>query len=227
MFMSIPKIIYSNESNKILITAEREFHQFINNISVGFENKLGFESRDEFASSILGTPYEMYTIHPESFVTDHINTNNLFISLETWRIPVIFNGKSRALLTVAKMEGCWRVVGLGASDLASELDYYRKNQVTTQPDIKIFILRLFQLKTDFLGICDSSNRLESSIFLPMQSARNEIGLDKEAVVFYRFNDLRVLLKNKYEQIINISNKQHDHLNSSSSEKNHLKSKKAN
>jgi hypothetical protein len=70
----------------------------------------------------------------------------------------------------------WQAVEIGASNLASELGHFEKELYGTQEDVQRVILRIFQLRSDFLVVASMGKRLESGNIFPLQSAKMYLAL---------------------------------------------------
>jgi hypothetical protein len=148
--------------------AESGLFKMLNSIPQGYELKYGFLNREEFEMATIGSPYQMYTIHPEIMKGDEAVTDEMIKSIEEWRFPVICNGQIRALLTVAKLKGKWQAVEIGAARLASELDVLEKGLSLETKDINRIIFRLYQIGTDFIVITESSVKVMEGSFYPVK-----------------------------------------------------------
>ena len=119
-------------------------------------------------SATIGVPYQMYTIHPDVMKENVTITDDMITSAEEWRFPIICNGRIRALLTVAKANGQWQAVDIGAAALASEMDALEKNLSLTTRDINRIILRLYQINSDFIVITEGSAKITNGLFYPVK-----------------------------------------------------------
>ena len=154
----------------VVEAAESGLTLMLKNIPHGFERRYGFANRDEFIAVTVGSPYQMYSIPPETFFGNAEITDDMFKSSEEWRFPVVYDGRIRALLTVAKINDKWQAVDIGAAQLASEIDMIEKSLPTKAHSARRILLRLYQIRSDFLLIADSSANLVNGNYYPLKSA---------------------------------------------------------
>lgn len=184
--------------------AESGLFKMLNSIPQGYELKYGFLNREEFEMATIGSPYQMYTIHPEIMKGDEAVTNEMIKSIEKWRFPVICNGQIRALLTVTKLKGKWQAVEIGAARLASELDVLEKGLSLETKDINRIIFRLYHIGTDFIVITENSAKVMEGSFYPVKlegkdgSGQHDAQLKLSKLIPSTFQDLLPGLRNRYK-----------------------------
>jgi len=191
---------YAEIPGNVLDAADAGLSLMLNSIPEGYESRYGFENREELAEASLSLPYQMYTIHPDMFLGDAAITDEMIVPVDEWRFPVVCSGRTRALLTVAKVKDKWQAVDIGAAQLASEIDAIERNSSSKgNRDIRKIILRLYQIRSDFVVIADSSS-VANGTFYPLQSARIGAGgsmKQKSAASSQIFKDLIPALKDRY------------------------------
>ena len=180
LFAILPLLIGTADAQQIdteqsvTAAATRGYEDWLAKIPAGQEQQYGFEDRTEFARATLGRPIPMLTIDP-----DTVDVGGEIRDIRTYRVPVLVDGTHRVLLTVALRDGVHRIVGLGAAELAEELDEYSRNGVGTDSDVRIYILRVFQLRSDFLVVAPRESGAEEGDFYPMRSARALLDLSAD------------------------------------------------
>jgi len=197
LFMNIA---YAESQSDVYKAAESGLPLMLGSIPQGYELKYGFANREEFTAATIGLPYQIYTIHPEMLKVDATLTDDMMMPIEEWRFPVICDGRIRALLTVAKVNGNWQSVDIGAALLASEIDNLERELSLKNRDIKRIILRLYQIKSDFIVIVDASSKMTNGAFYPLKSARMGVGSSmkaRSATPSLSFQDLLPVLKERY------------------------------
>lgn len=200
IFMALSLNVFSETIDEVYIAAYDGLDLFLNSIPVGFEKQYGFKNRKEFNKTALGEPYHMHTIYPQSLAYGTPFDNEYIVPLTQWRFPVICEGKIRALLTVSKINGIWRAVDIGAARLATELDMIEKTFINYEQDTKKVLLRLYQIKADFVLFYEKSKRIEEGMLFPLQSGYMAIGGWKKGQAIFSFKDLLPILKKKYKSI---------------------------
>jgi hypothetical protein len=161
---------------------------YLEKIPAGREKNYGFESRDQFARATLGRPYHMVSMDAAGGSIDVI---------DTWRVPILVNGRFKALLTVGKKDGAWKTVEIGAAKLSRELEGLESSVVKGRSDVQVAIVRVFALRSDFLGVASAKADLEAGRFYPMQSAQKFLTLKGSDT--YNYAQLKTLLAGKLEQ----------------------------
>jgi hypothetical protein len=121
-----PLRVNANISDTISKAANTGLQEYLNKIPLGKESDFGFENRKEFGLAKAGTPYELVTLS-KAFMSDKVlNDENYFAATNEWIVPVMVNGEGKTLVTVAKMNGTWKVVDLGGIGLAHELTQFER-----------------------------------------------------------------------------------------------------
>ena len=92
-------------------------------------------------------------------------------------------------------------VAIGGAGIASELDQLEKVYRFDQNNIKRAMLRLYQIKSDFVVLGDMNQRIEEAMFAPLQSARMLLRVDEEARIIYSLPELVPILKQKYRSMM--------------------------
>ena len=201
LLISISLAVSAIPSDKVQQAAQEGLIHFLGKIPVGLEENYGFNSRQEFDWAFLGEPYEMYTIHPDFLINERPIGSGFITPLEIWRFPVLSHDSMRTLLTVAKVEGEWKAVAIGGAGIAFELDQLEKIYSFDRNNTKRVLLRLYQIKSDFVSIGDLTQRIEEAMFAPLQSARMQMRLGKDERIIYSLPELVPILQKKYKSVI--------------------------
>lgn len=84
----------------------------------------GFIPGDTISDAGLGTPFQLYTITPTKLLNaeDDTPVSTLISPTGQWFFPIVLEGKSRAILTVERMEEEWQAVTMGKAGLAGEME---------------------------------------------------------------------------------------------------------
>jgi hypothetical protein len=147
--------------------ARTALESFLNKIPPGREIDYGFRNRGEFELAIVGTPVRVLTLHPDS-MRDGIDPKRSYMTpLNEWRVPVIIEGEFRTLLTVSIVNNALKAVELGGELLAREMMEFWENE----PGGRKAMLRLYQLRCDFLVLDRDGSGMEYGEFYPFRSAR--------------------------------------------------------
>lgn len=152
----------------IVAAARRGVGPMLARIPEGRETAFGFTSRADFTRTTLGRPYRVYTLRPTALKTAGRLSDSIE-PLAQWRFPLLVDGRSAALLTVERMPDGWAAVDFGAAGLARELAA-AENPADADSSPR-GILRLYQLKADFLIRPRSYEEPAVRDVLPLTSAR--------------------------------------------------------
>ncbi len=140
---------------------------FLDKIPPSYESQYGFRNRAEFSRASIGTPVQVFTIHPDSIKNGIDLKRKYLIPLDEWRVPVLVDGEYRSLLTVSKVNSTLTAVELGGALLAKELEQFRKNH----PGGRKVMLRLYQLQCDFMVLDREGTSIDEGEYYPLRSAR--------------------------------------------------------
>lgn len=162
-------LVTAAENESIAVVAQRELPGFLAKIPAGMEANYGFTDRAEFARAKVGRPMPVYTVPPvaDEGAGGSDTSAEHPIPAGTWRVPVMVGPDVRALLTVEAQDGKMRVVDLGASSLAKEVDAFDK----AHPGKHRGLLRLEKFRCDYMMLGDSGAALENGEYHPLRSAR--------------------------------------------------------
>ena len=157
---------FSDDS--VSAAARRSLVLFLDKIPPGRESRYGFFDRYEFTRAIIGVPMRVYTADPDS--ADEVSGNGPDSPKVTneWRVPVLVDGESRALLTVSVTDGALTATELGAAGLSRELGEFKKKY----PARRSALLRLHTLQCDFIINDRTGSGFDKGDYHPLRSARD-------------------------------------------------------
>ncbi len=122
----------NTETRKILEVAEKQIHNFIDDIPENLMIRFGFNNKEEFKKITFGNPINIYVLE-----------NNNIKSTPEWFIPIIINNEYRTFLTIIEKNGIYQAVGFGSRILA-------KNISETKTNSTYGLLRIYKLNLDFI-----------------------------------------------------------------------------
>jgi hypothetical protein len=195
-----PVIAQTSIEENLRELAVMKLPAFLEKIPAGNERAYGFISRKEFSKIIIGAPYQVYTIQPDSIKDKILQTKQYLTPLDEWRIPITIDGKFRALATAAKVNGEWQLVDIGATSLAKELGEFESLSTSKKTSKRKSILRLYQLQCDFLLISDKTASIEMSDIHPMRSSKPILqSYAKPIKGYFTISELLPLIKEQLDQ----------------------------
>jgi len=162
-----------NIKKDVLAAAEKGYVAYLEKIPLDKELLYGFNNRDEFTKVKLGKPYQLMTLSEDFFTDPTLKQKDYVVPSGEWRIPMIIDKEYRALLTVSNVDGNWKVVGLGATSLAKEMEVFEKKHPSKNQYGRI--LRVYQSVSDYMLI--SSEDAEDMDVIPLHSAKNSLAED--------------------------------------------------
>lgn len=182
-----------NKVKEVTDAADKGYQAYLEKIPDGQESNYGFNSRDEFARVMTGKPYQIIILKKEFYTDMDLTGEDCLQPLDEWRVPLMVDGENRAFLTVARVNGQLKTVGLGAAGLARELGEFEKEHPSGQSHGKI--LRVYKMTSDFLLLPDEANPASSTLF-PLQSAKNSLNEKGESARPIKLNEgLQIIRKN--------------------------------
>jgi hypothetical protein len=197
LFILVSSVAFTQEEyiKEISDVANSGYHQYLEKIPQGRESLYGFKNRDEFALAKIGKPYQIFLLKKE-FFTDSITTNvNYIVPSDEWRVTVMVNNEYRALVTVAKMNGILKVVGIGAAGLASDLGVFEKQHPSSIHYGRI--LRILQLDCEFLLILPDPLQSGFQTYF-LRSADIAFDQSQDDHTSYSLYQVLLMIKNKIE-----------------------------
>jgi hypothetical protein len=160
-----------NISKDVLAAAEDGYASYLEKIPADRESLYGFNNREEFAKVKFGKPYLIMILNEDFFNDPELKDKDYLIPSGEWRVPLMIDKEFRALLTVAEVDGTWKVVGFGATSLAKELEGFEKDHPSKQQYGKI--LRVYQSVSDFILLPSEDDPLSQDV-IPLNSAKNSL-----------------------------------------------------
>lgn len=142
-----------NQANDIVKKAAiDQVSTYLNLIPQGQEQEYGFTNRTDFTRVNIGESYAVYFAERKEGVINLLPTH-------TYRVPVLVNGKSVALLTVKYENGTAEIVDFGATKLAQKLGEFENSYKA--PNDRVLVRNVY-LKKDFIVADLSSISLVSA-----------------------------------------------------------------
>ena len=163
------------EIKAILESATVGLEHYLAKIPEGMESNYGFNDRQELSRAVLGIPIEVYRMD-DAFLSERSDVQNTpILETDTWRVPVMVDGRHAALLLVTEKGGAFRTVGIGAAPIAEELTAI-KTALGAASASKPFILVMnYKLKAEFAAVVDDFGDTSAERFYPLRTARMALG----------------------------------------------------
>ena len=194
-FVLITSVGYSQDPTVKEITeiANSGFRQYLEKIPPGRESNYGFKNREEFGIAQIGKPYQILLLKKEFYVDSVLKNTDYLVPGSEWRVVIKVNNENRACVTVAKMNGIWKVVGIGAAGLASELGSFEKRHPSAPQKGKI--VRVLSLDCEFILLpIDSIGKDIQTYFLKSADLVFDQSPDKETL--FPLQQTLLMVKNK-------------------------------
>ena len=93
-------------------------------------------------------------------------SDNKWLELNEWRVPVILNRNYKLFFTVQKNNNIYEIVDLGGADLAQEIQTIKINNKPIK-----YLIRLFKLNIDFVSQEYAANPEKELKTVPLKSAK--------------------------------------------------------
>jgi hypothetical protein len=140
-------------------------------------SQFNFSGFEELDRASLGTPFQVYSIHPQDILNYDAGTpiDSHVYATDHWLFPVTIDGQVRVLLEVANMQGTYQAVALGSAGLGQQ--WSNANEQYSARDGYInMLVRIYQAKADFVLLGGAGgNKL-----LPLEAGRIAMGDAAEA-----------------------------------------------
>lgn len=113
--------------------------------------QFNFSSPEELSQASLGTPFQVFTIHPDEILNYGAGTSieAIISGTDQWFFPVTVNDQVRTLLAVARIGEQWQAVSIGSSGLGQQwtdtVAQYDSSAGYTHK-----LVRIYQAKADFV-----------------------------------------------------------------------------
>ena len=109
---------------EVMAAAEAGLLPFLKSFPSEELGNFGFSPGDKISETVLGAPFQLYTITPDKllYAKDDTPVSGLISPTGQWLFPIVLEDKSRAILTVEQMDGEWVAVSMGMAGLAVEME---------------------------------------------------------------------------------------------------------
>jgi|WetSurMetagenome_2_1015567.scaffolds.fasta_scaffold11186_4 hypothetical protein len=185
-------------------SAKNGLQDFVKQIPDGYESAYGFNSKYEAVNSDIGNVYEVYTISPEFLNFPNLDKKSFIKPVEQFRVEVVFNDEVKTFLTVDKVNGNYKVVDLGGTELSKEFRKILSGTNDNNP--RRIIFRLYQIQCDILATSPNSEKfraggseIESFNFYSTLSSRRTFSGINEYAKKYGIEDIMPYISEKYSQ----------------------------
>lgn len=156
-----------NDTDKIVMAAaESQLPVFLSKIPAGQEGWYGFKESDDLELGAVGKPYRLLFFTPDFYRQQIVEDKNYLVIKNEWRVPVIFDGDYRTLLTITGNPGNYIISGLGDTVLAKEL---QQQSAGSNDNSEFYVLRIPQLRADFF-VTEHDNSFSEARFVPLLNA---------------------------------------------------------
>lgn len=177
--------------NDVIVAANKGLASYLEKIPVGQETLYGFKNRDEFPSADIGKPYQVNTLSAEFFGDIELRSDKNYLEgVGEYKFPVVVNGEYKIMLIVSRMKEGWKVVAIGATGLAKELQDFERNYSSNNQSITL--LTVHQLQGDFVIV--NSGVANNWIAYPLSTGNMSLGNFGKSDSHYTLNQLLTLIK---------------------------------
>jgi len=163
------------ELEEVRRAAEGGLPSFLKTIPIEDLEEYGLSDQRELNQAMVGNPFRIYTVAPESILdySREMSLEEIISPTSVWLFPVIVKAETRALLTVDVMGGEWRAVAIGRSGLAKQWASVVEFWPSSEGYEHTFV-RVFQAKSDFVVL----SHPEKTEVTPLESACVSLGLSE-------------------------------------------------
>lgn len=154
-----------------------------NHSDISFEDALNpdsdaYKKLEKNPIVVLGDPFRIYTIETQDILNYNAGTDlsSILVPTTQWFVPVFFDKKPRAILTVDYLDGVWQVVNISMGDTSEKVDKNDKMGVKGDNPKSKFV-RIYPAKSDFI-VTDTDTHGKNKI-LPFSYTVVALGLDSK------------------------------------------------
>jgi hypothetical protein len=165
---------------EVLIAAGDGLSRFLNAIPPGELEHFGFGNHEELSRADVGEPFRVYTMDPQE-ILGFAKGEPVEVGIhptEVWQFPVVAEGTSRTLLTVARMPDGWEAVDLGGLSPAIEMEELADRWPASEGH-ELMYVRVYQTGSQFIAVeKDGDTHL-----VPVESTARSLGMLEESDLF--------------------------------------------
>ena len=158
--------INQTSPEQVLAFTQQSWPEFAARLRPAIIGRFGFKDKDDLLQSAIGTPWPMLALAdagPVAVTDQHI-----------WRVPLIKNGEMRLLITVEEQNGELKIVSLGATELARELQQTLPRAEKVFSEKSFYILRCYSLNEDYIGAMGPALPTPNERVIPLRTAANTL-----------------------------------------------------
>ena len=158
-FILIPTFLFATQpsANTIIKVANDKLSYYIEHLPLDMLKEMGCKSAGELNKIMLGTPFQLFSISPDSLdkYKQSDSAENILTATTMWYVPVFNNEKPIAMIIVDKMDEKWKAVSFGHFKLSCQWNEIIKQFGGDQFEIKL--ISMFQAKTFLFSLSDKKN----------------------------------------------------------------------
>jgi hypothetical protein len=140
-------------SDDIRKAAREGVNVLLKDSRMGGLHRLGFKSQAEIDNADLGEGFQICAIQPEKLLNESIpqDIQSLVTPTNEWQFLVVVGNKAYALLTVDLIDGIWKPVAIGSSELAKQLSDILQAWPASS-GYQYRLVRVYQARSEFIEL---------------------------------------------------------------------------
>jgi hypothetical protein len=152
MMLCLPLPVFAMDvpPGEVSRAADEGLTTFLKDKPTSARQYLGFQMQEDIDAAVLGQGFPIYTIPPATFLNGDLSQDlqSLIVPTGFWQFLIMSGGATKALLTVAPVNGVWTPVSIGAAGLAREIGTLMETWPPSD-GYSYRIIRVYQAKSDF------------------------------------------------------------------------------
>lgn len=180
----------TKNSSKIQKAAQNNKEKYLSKIPSGSEKDYGFENYEELSKATVGEPIEIIALPSE---TKSGEVFGVFIKTNSARVPLLVDGKFKALLNAEEIGNNINITDFGAATLAREIEpVFSSIRANYSEEIPIYMLRVYSIKSDFLVVYADKSKEYIEIY-PLPNFRKTYNIKYQKI---SYQELLILIENR-------------------------------
>lgn len=193
MLSSFQVAVTSVTNLHVMKAAEGQLSIYTSRIQPGDASKYGFRQEDDMELLTIEKPYRVILFNSDFYESAPQEGKNYLNITNEWKVPVASKGMNRTLLTVQGISSNYKVMGMGDTTLARELQPVSKGLNDSD---EYYILRIPMISADFF-VHEPNNSFADAEFIPLFSATSAIkSISKSFNNSYSLDEIQTMVRNE-------------------------------
>ena len=191
MLCSFQVAVTSVTNMHVIKAAEGQLSIYTSRILPGDASRYGFRQEDDMELLTVEKPYRVILFNTDFYESAQLEGKNYLNITNEWKVPVASKGMNRTLLTVQGISSNYKVMGMGDTTLARELQPVSKGLNDSD---EYYILRVPVISADFF-VHEPNSSFADAEFIPLFSATSAIkSISKSFNNSYSLEEIQTMIR---------------------------------